>query len=215
MSCSDDCNDEPEPSITLHKKALKLEYFTVGYNIAEGVASIIAGLLAGSIALIGFGFDSAIESLSGCVLIWRLTATGRVSEADEERIEAQAVKLVAVSLFILAAYVSYESLNKLIKAEASEPTIFGIVIAVLSLIIMPLLARAKRRAGIELGSTALVADSKQTYICAYLSVALLIGLSLNYLFGYWWADPACALFIVVIIVKEGLTTLKEGKACSC
>ncbi len=198
-----------------HRRALLLEYFTVGYNIAEGVFSVTIGLLSGSVALTGFGFDSAIESLSGSVLIWRLTRHGKISEEEEARVERLAVRLVAVSFFILAAYVAFLSVKKLYLFQPPEPSLPGIIIAILSLIIMPVLSFKKRSVGRDIGSRSLVADSKQTLLCSYLSAAVLTGLALNYLFGLWWADPAAGLVIVALIVKEGIETLREGKTCSC
>jgi len=198
-----------------YQKALLLEYLTVGYNILEGVASIIAGLMAGSIALVGFGLDSAVESASGGILIWRLTMHGRISEEEEERVEKKAVRLVGVSFFLLGAYVLYEAAEKLYFGEAPEPTFVGIVIAVLSIIIMPVLARAKLNAARRIKSRSLEADSRQTVVCSLLSVALLIGLGLNYMFGLWWADPVSALVIVVSIFKDGVEAFTEGKACGC
>lgn len=200
---------------TPHTKALWLEYFTVAYNIAEGILSVLIGYLSGSIALVGFGFDSAVESISGGMLIWRLKKHGRIDKEEEERIERKTVKLVGYSFFILAAYVFIEAVKKLLLQEAPEPTLAGIVIAALSLIIMPVLARKKLKIAKEINSASLAADSKQTLICAYLSLALLIGLTLNYLLGLWWADPIAALIIVALIIKEGIETLKEGKLCSC
>ncbi len=199
----------------LHRRALLLEYFTVGYNIVEGIFSVLLGLLSGSVALTGFGFDSAIESVSGSVLIWRLTRHGKISEEEEEKVERRAVRLVGVSFFILAAYVAYVSAKKLYLFEAPEPSLPGIIIAILSLIIMPVLSFKKRSVGREIGSRSLVADSKQTLLCSYLSAALLVGLALNYLFGLWWADPAAGLVIVALILTEGIKTLREGKTCSC
>lgn len=199
----------------LYRRALLLEYFTVGYNVLEGVLSILAGLLAGSIALIGFGLDSAVESASGCVLIWRLRVHGRVTEEEEERVERIAVKLVGVSFFLLGAYVTYESVRKLYLREAPEPTLFGIAIAAASLVIMPVLSYAKLRAAREMKSRSLEADSKQTFVCSLLSAALLVGLGLNYLFGLWWADPVSALVIVVFIVREGIEAMREEKLCGC
>lgn len=198
----------------LNKKALSLEYLTVGYNILEGVLSILAGWLSGSIALIGFGLDSGIESLSGGVLIWRLTQKGLTQE-EEEKAERKAIRLVGLSFFVLGVYVAIESARKLVLAEAPEPTLFGIVIAALSLVTMPILSYSKFRVARKLGSKSLEADSKQTLVCAMLSVALLIGLGLNYLFGLWWADPAAALVIVVFIMREGVEAWKEGRACGC
>ncbi|MCK5237148.1 MAG: cation transporter [Deltaproteobacteria bacterium] len=199
----------------LKGKALLLEYVTVGYNILEGLISIIAGVLSGSIALIGFGFDSAIESASGAVLIWRLRVHGKISPDKEERIEKKAVKLVGYSFFVLGFYVLFVSVKKLYYFEIPEPSLTGIVIAILSIIIMPVLARMKFNLGKKAGLRSLVADSKQTYLCALLSVALLIGLSLNYFFSLWWADPVAALVIVVLIFKEGYYTLKEEELCCC
>ena len=191
----------------LRKKALHFEYFTVGYNIAEGAASIIAGYLAGSIALAGFGFDSAVESISGAVLIWRLRKN---SSAQEARIEKKAVRLVAMSFFVLGAYIIWESVEKLRFGKRPQPTLPGIVIAALSLMIMPMLARAKYRVALRMKSISLAADSAQSFICALLSITLLLGLGLNYLFGAWWADPVSALFIVVLIVWEGIEALRES-----
>lgn len=199
----------------LYKKALYLEYLTVGYNVLEGVLSLMAGYLAGSIALVGFGFDSAIESLSGMVLIWRLSSHGRCSAEEEERVEKKAVRLVGVSFIVLGAYVFAESIKKLYLHERPEPTLFGIVIALFSIAIMPALAWAKYSAGKELGSRSLVADSRQTVICSLLSIALVVGLGLNYVYGVWWADPVSALVIVAFIMREGVETLREGKTCSC
>lgn len=199
----------------LYKKALRLEYLTVGYNVLEGVLSLFAGYLAGSIALVGFGFDSAIESLSGAILIWRLSMHGRISACEEERVEKKAVRLVGASFIVLGMYVFAESVRKLYLQERPEPTLFGIVIALLSIAIMPALAYAKHSTGKKIGSRSLVADSRQTVICSLLSVALVAGLGLNYLYGIWWADPASALVIVAFIVREGVETLREGKTCSC
>lgn len=199
----------------LNKRALQLEYFTVGYNIAEGIISVLLGMLAGSIALVGFGLDSAVESASGMVLIWRLSSHGRVTEAEEERIERRAVKLVGGSLFLLGAYVLFESVKKLYLKEAPDPSLGGIILAVVSLIVMPALALYKHRIARTINSRSLAADSKQTLICSLLSAALLVGLGLNYLYGLWWADPVAALVIVVFIFREGVEAMREEKLCSC
>ncbi len=217
-SCSnnnDDCCDTSNSKAKLTKRALLLEYFTVSYNILECILSIFFGFLSGSIALIGFGLDSAVESISGGVLIWRLKYHGKVSAKEEERIEKKAITFVGYSFFVLGAYVFYESVNKLYHAEVAEPTIFGIIIAATSLIIMPILAYMKHSTGKKLELRSLIADSRQTIICSLLSLALLIGLGLNYKFGLWWADPVTALVIVGFIFKEGFLTLKEGKLCTC
>ena len=188
---------------SLYKKALHLEYFTVGYNIVEAVAAVAAGRLAGSISLIGFGLDSIVESLSGLVLIWRLKKHGRISTDEEERIERRATRFVGVTFFILGIYVLFESVKKIITKDIPDPSLFGIIIAVVSLVVMPLLASAKLRIGKRLGLTSLVADSKETFVCAVLSAALLIGLLSNYLFGFWLSDPLVGLIIAGFLFKEG------------
>jgi divalent metal cation (Fe/Co/Zn/Cd) transporter len=200
---------------TLHRKALLLSYFTVGYNIIEGLASILAGSMAGSIALVGFGLDSFIESLSGGVMIWRFSQHGKISVEAEQKIERKAAKLVGYTFFILAAYVLFESLKKLLARETPQPSLFGIIIAVVSLIVMPILFYAKYRLGKKIGSKSLVADSKQTLACVFLSASLLVGLGLNYLFGFWQADPIVGLIVAVFLVREGFETLREEKLCSC
>ena len=194
----------------LNKKALLLSYFTVIYNILEGIISIIAGLLAGgSIALIGFGLDSFVESLSGCVMIWRFRKHDTISEEEEERIERKAEKLIGITFFVLGAYVLFESVRKLYSRSPADPSVLGIVIAIVSIIVMPALFYLKYRTGKAIGSRSLVADSKETLACVFLSVALLIGLTLNYLFGFWQADPIVGLIIVFFLVKEGYETLTE------
>ena len=202
-------------SSPLHKKALSLSYFTVGYNIIEGIVSILAGVLAGSIALIGFGLDSFVESLSGSVMIWRFRKHEQMSEEEEERIEAKAVRLIAYTFFILGAYVLYESIKKLYLQEMPDPSLFGIIIAIVSIIVMPVLFYMKYRTGKTINSRSLVADSKQTLVCCILSVALLIGLGLNYLYGFWQADPIVGLVTVVFLVREGYHALKEERLCTC
>lgn len=194
----------------LHRRALSLSYFTVGYNISEGIVSILAGLLADSIALVGFGLDSFVESLSGCVMVWRLRKHGKISEQEEEKVEGKAVRFVSYTFFILGAYVLYESLEKLYAREIPEPSLLGIIVAIVSIIVMPVLFYLKYQIGISIGSKSLVADSKETLACVFLSGALLIGLGLNYLYGFWQADPMVGLLIVLYLGKEGYTTLKEG-----
>jgi divalent metal cation (Fe/Co/Zn/Cd) transporter len=198
-----------------YKKALWLEYFTVGYNVAEGVVSVVIGYLTGSVALVGFGLDSGIESFSGTVLIWRLTRHGKVSKEEEARVEALSVKLVGVSFLILGAYVLYGAIAKLWFGERPDPTLFGLSIAITSIIIMPLLARAKGRCAVEISSEALRADSRQTWLCSILSAALIVGLGLNYLYGLWWADPVSAVVISGFIFREAYSTLKSKKLCCC
>ena len=192
----------------LHKRALFLSYFTVGYNILEGIVSIFAGLLAGSIALVGFGLDSFVESLSGGVMVWRFRQYGKLSEEEEQRIEKRATRLVAYTFFILAAYVLYESTKRLYFQEIPDPSIFGIIIAIVSIIVMPILFYIKYRTVKSLNSRSLIADSKETLACVFLSFALVVGLGLNYLFGFWQADPIVGLLVVAFLVREGYETVK-------
>jgi divalent metal cation (Fe/Co/Zn/Cd) transporter len=200
---------------TLSRQALRLSYFTIGYNVVECALALLAGYLAGSIALVGFGLDSLVESLSGGVMIWRFARHESLSAAEEERLERRAIKIVGYTFFILAAYVLYESLEKLILSKPPAPSLFGIGIALASIIVMPVLFYRKYQTGQALGSASLMADSKQTLACALLSVALLIGLGLNYWFGIWQADPVIGLVIVVLLAREGYQALKEKKLCSC
>lgn len=186
-----------------------LEYLTVGWNSLEGIISIGAGLVSGSIALVGFGFDSLIEVSSGAALLWRLHMDAPEKRERSERI---ALKLVGSSFLLLAAYVIFDSVKSLIQREPPKASYVGIAIAALSLVVMPLLARAKRRVAASINSRALHADSRQTDICTYLSAILLGGLGLNALFGWWWADPVAALVMTPIIIKEGIEGLR-GEAC--
>ncbi len=205
---------------SLEKEALRaaavrfgrhLEYFTIGYNSLEGLIAVVAGLLAGSIALVGFGFDSLIEVTSGLTLLWRLRAD--VDEERRERAEAISLRIVGVCFVILAIYVSYDSIKSLIRREAAQESLIGIVLAAVSLIVMPLLVRAKRKVARGINSGAMMADSKQTELCTYLSGILLVGLLLNALLGWWWADPVAALIMVPIIVKEGIEALRGETCC--
>ncbi|NLW93040.1 MAG: cation transporter [Chlamydiae bacterium] len=187
----------------LRRKALLLSYLTVGYNLLEGIVSVLAGAAAGSVALVGFGLDSAVESLSGCVMIWRLRRAAAGGGEEEERVERKALRLIGATFFILAAYVLYESGASLLSGEAAGRTVLGVIIAAVSLVTMPALFWAKRRLGVKMGMGSLVADSKETLACAFLSAALLAGLGLNYLWGLWWADPAAGLVIAAFLVREG------------
>jgi divalent metal cation (Fe/Co/Zn/Cd) transporter len=186
----------------------QLEYFTIIWNCLESIVAIGSGLIAGSIALVGFGIDSLIESSSGAALLWRL----RDGERGEQR-ERTALKLVGVSFLLLAGYVAFDAVKSLIQRELPEASYVGIALAALSLVVMPLLARKKRLVAAQLNSRALQADSRQTDICAYLSAILLGGLLLNAFFGWWWSDPLAALVMVPIIAKEGLEAL-NGEICS-
>ena len=195
----------------LIRRGRYLEYFTIGYNSLEGLIAVAAGLVASSIALVGFGFDSLIEVTSGAVLLWRLHAD--VDEQRRERVEAISLRIVGACFIVLAIYVTYDSVKSLIRREAPEESLVGIFLAAVSLVIMPLLVRAKRRVARAINSVALMADSKQTELCTYLSAILLGGLLLNALFGWWWADPIAALIMVPIIVKEGIEALRGETCC--
>lgn len=181
-----------------------LEYITITWNSLEGIIAIGAGLMAGSIALVGFGVDSVIEVSSGAIILWRLSA-------GDHR-EQLALRLVGLSFLALGAYVTFDAVKALWFREAPETTYIGIGIAALSLVVMPFLAHAKRKVARELKSNAMLADSKQTDLCTYLSAILLGGLILNAIFGWWWADPAAALLMVPIIAREGVQALR-GETC--
>ncbi len=187
----------------LYKKGLYLEYFSVAYNIVEAAVSVIFGSFANSIALIGFGLDSIVEMLSGLILIWRLRQHGKISADTEEKIEKKATRFVSLTFFILGAYILFESVKKLVIVEIPEPSLPGIIIALASIIIMPLLMWQKYKIGKQINSRALVADSKETLACGFLSVALLLGLGANYQFGFWQADPIAGLIIVAFLFREG------------
>ena len=188
-----------------------LEYFTIGYNSLEGLIAVAAGLVSGSVALVGFGFDSLIEVTSGSVLLWRLHVD--VDEARRERVEAISLRLVGVCFIILALYVSYDSIKSLLRREAPDESLIGIILAAVSLIVMPVLVRAKRSVARSISRSALMADSKQTELCTYLSAILLGGLLLNALLGWWWADPIAALIMVPIITREGIDALRGETCC--
>ena len=189
----------------------RLEYFTIAYNSLEGVIALGFGTLAGSIALVGFGFDSVIEVTSGAALLWRLRA--EMDEGRRERAEAGSLRIVGVCFLALAVYVGYEAAASLLRRELPERSLPGIALAVVSLVVMPLLARAKRRVALGIKSAAMRADAKQTELCTYLSAILLGGLALNALFGWWWADPVAALLMVPIIAIEGYKALRGESCC--
>jgi len=195
----------------LIKRGQWLEYFTIAYNSLEGLIAIATGLIAGSIALLGFGFDSAIEVTSGAALLWRLRADADVR--GRERAEKITLRIVGVCFLVLALYVAVDSIKSLIAYEPPDESLPGIILAAASLLIMPLLSRAKRGVAAAINSRALRADAKQTELCTYLSAILLGGLLLNALFGWWWADPVAALIMVPIIGKEGIGALRGEKCC--
>jgi divalent metal cation (Fe/Co/Zn/Cd) transporter len=168
----------------LHRRALWLEYFTVGWNVIEGVVAIGAGIIAGSVALIGFGVDSSIEVISALGLLWRLRKAGAdATVAEESGAERRALYIVAATFFLLAAYLTFEAVTSLIGREEPDRSAVGLVLSVLSLVIMPTLAWWKQRTGREMGSRALVADAAETWVCSYLSLALLAGVGLYAVFG--------------------------------
>ena len=195
-------------SMLPRQKALALEYFTVGWNGLEGVIAITAGVLAGSIALVGFGLDSSIEVASGTVLIWRLRK--HEDEEEEEKAEKRAILVVGVTFLALALYVTYESTKKLILQEQPAESLIGILLAIVSLIVMPVLAWQKKKVAAEIHSRALAADALETLACSYLSFTLLLGLGLNASLGWWWADPLAALAMVFFLVREGWEAIEEG-----
>jgi divalent metal cation (Fe/Co/Zn/Cd) transporter len=203
-SCA--CGNTGRAADTRH--ARRLEYLTICWNCIEAGVAVGAGIVAGSIALLGFGFDTLIEILSSLVLLWRLS-----SVHPDERRERISLKLVGICFLLLAVYVAFEAVSALVLREPPEASPAGIVLAVLALFVMPLLARAKRRAAGRLNSASLSAESRQSSLCAWLSAVLLGGLVLNAAFHWWWADPAAAFVMVPVIAKEGVEALR-GEVCA-
>jgi divalent metal cation (Fe/Co/Zn/Cd) transporter len=193
------------------RRGKQLEYFTIAWNSLEGLVALVAGALAGSISLVGFGIDSFIEVTSGGVLLWRMSIDADVQQ--RERREKLSLRIVGVCFLALAAYVGYESISDLARRKAPEHSIPGIILACVSLVVMPLLSRAKKKVGSELGSAAMHADAKQTDFCVYLSAILLLGLVLNAALGWWWADPVSALIMVPLIAKEGVEAMNGETWC--
>ena len=196
---------------TLVRHGRRLEYFTIVWNAIEGLVAVVTGLIAGSISLVGFGIDSFIEVTSGSVLLWRMSVDSDVHRRETN--EKRALRIVGACFLLLAAYIAYDSILDLWSKRAPEHSIAGIVLACVSLVVMPILSRAKRKVGRSLNSAAMHADAKQTEFCTYLSAILLAGLLLNAVFGLWWADPGAALIMVPIIAKEGIEGL-QGKGCN-
>ncbi len=186
------------------RQAIRLEYFTVAWNLIEAGVALVAGVLAASIALVGFGLDSVIETVSGLTLLWRLKQRGDF----EAEAESRALRIVGLTFFALAAYVSYESITDLWRREQPGESLVGILLAAVSLVVMPLLGRAKRRVARQLNSRALAADGMETYLCSYLSFTLLLGLGLNAWVGWWWADPVAALAMVAFMIREGVEAFR-------
>jgi divalent metal cation (Fe/Co/Zn/Cd) transporter len=202
---------EPERRTQLARRVRWLVAATISYNVIEAVVAISAGTVASSTALIGFGLDSVVEVSSAAAVAWQFSAR---DHAVREAREKLALRIIAVSFFLLAAYVTVESVRTLIGAAEAEHSTVGLVLAALSLMIMPGLSYAQRRAGRQLGSASAVADSKQTLLCTYLSAVLLLGLGLNSLFGWSWADPIAALVIAGIAVREGIEAWRGDTCCA-
>jgi divalent metal cation (Fe/Co/Zn/Cd) transporter len=191
----------------------RLEYFTIAWNTVEGLVALITGVIAGSISLMGFGIDSFIEVTSGSVLLWRMSVDA--DEPRRERNERRSLRIVGVCFLLLAIYIAYESALDLWTRRAPKHSVPGMILACVSLVVMPLLSRAKRKIGHDLSSCAMHADAKQTEFCTYLSAILLAGLLLNAAFGLWWADPVAGLIMVPIIAKEGIEGLQARGCHDC
>ncbi|MCU0635067.1 MAG: cation transporter [Gemmatimonadaceae bacterium] len=195
------------------RRGVVLTWINLVYNAIEAVISLAAGVVAGSVSLIGFGIDSTIELSSSVMALWRLQVDSDVDR--RARAERVGLRLIGASFLALAAFVTYEAGEALWRREVPDESPVGIAIAACSALCMPLLARAKRRVAEQLGSGTLAADARQTDFCAYLSVILLVGLALNALFGWWWADPVAALAMVPIIAREGADGIRGRSHCGC
>ena len=193
------------------RRGKRLEYFTIAWNTLEGIVAVIAGAIAGSISLVAFGSDSFIEVASGTALLWRMSVDA--DESRRERNEKLSLRIVGACFLGLAAYIALESIRELLANRAPEHSVAGILIAVASLIVMPILSKAKRQVGRHLASAAMNADARQTEFCTYLSAILLGGLLLNISLGWWWADPVAALVMVPIIAKEGVDGIRGEDYC--
>ena len=192
------------------ERGKRLEYFTIAWNTLEGLVGIIAGAIAGSISLVGFGLDSFIEVTSGATLLWRMSVDAH--EQTRERNERLSIRVVGSCFLALAVYIAYVAISDLIGRKAPAQSIPGLALACVSLIVMPILSRAKKRVAHELGSAAMNADARQTDFCVYLSAILLVGLLLNTALGWWWTDPVAALVMAPIIAKEGIQAV-SGEVC--
>jgi cation diffusion facilitator family transporter len=196
----------------LHRRGLILEWFTVAWNMVEAVVAIGVGLVVGSVALVGFGVDSGIEVISAVALLWRLYRAGPNASAEEHgEAERKALYLVAATFFLLAGYITYEAVGALLSGEGPESSAVALALSIVSIVVMPTLAYLKGRTGREMGSRALLADSVETWVCAYLSIALLGAVGLNAAFGWWWADPVGALAMLPVILWQGWETLGEAR----
>lgn len=191
-----------------------LAWLTIGWNSLEGLVAIASGVAAGSIALIGFGVDSYVEVLAGGAILWRL-AQGRHGHAVSEAAERLATRIIAATFLLLATGVAMESARKLLTGAQADESVVGIALAIVSLVVMPLLARAKGRVGRQMGSRALQAEATETILCVWLSAVLLIGLGLNALFGWWWADPMAGLGVVYVAGREGVEHWRAEELDDC
>lgn len=194
------------------RRGRTLQYLTIAWNSAECVVALVAGFLAGSVALVGFGFDSAIEVTSSLAALWRLRWDA--DEARREAAERLTLRVIGACFLLLAAYVAYDAIQMLTTQQAPEESMVGIVLAALSLLVMPVLVHFKRRIASRLGSGALEAEARQTRVCAYLSAILLAGLGLNAWLGWWWADPVAGLVMVPLIAWEGLEAVRGRTCCA-
>jgi divalent metal cation (Fe/Co/Zn/Cd) transporter len=203
--------DDPQ----LRRWAWWLTAITIGWNSLEAVIAVASGLLAGSIALVGFGLDSVVEVSSALVIAWRLSRQGQ-DHAANQRAERRAVRLIALSFVAIALYVTSDAVAKLLGiGERPEHSTVGLLLVGLSLVVMPTLAWAKRNVAAGLGSVALKADAAETQLCTYLSAVVLIGLGANALLGWWWMDPIAGLFVASLAIKEGRQAWTSGELCAC
>ncbi len=192
----------------LRQRAIRLEYFTVGWMTVEAVVALVTGAVASSIALVGFGLDSVMETVSGVALLWRF----KQRRLEEHDAESRATKVVGVTFLVLAAYVGYGAVGDLLLHRAPGFSLAGMILAVVSLLVMPVLGVSKRRVARALDSKALEADSLETFACAYLSATLLVGLALNGWLGWWWADPVAALAMCAFMIREGVEILRADRS---
>ena len=197
----------------LVRRGLALNWLTIGYNVVEAIVAIGAGVVSGSVALLGFGLDSVIEVTASGAAQWRLRTD--LDAEGRERVERTTHRIIGWSFLALAVYVVVDSANALLRREQPERSVVGLVLLALSAVVMPILARAKRRVARAMTSRALEADAMQTSLCAYLSVIALAGVALNATLGWWWADPVAALAMVPIIAKEGVEGVRAEAHCSC
>jgi divalent metal cation (Fe/Co/Zn/Cd) transporter len=202
--------DHPRERDRLIRRAKALSWLSLAWMTVEGAVAITAALIAGSVALLGFGIDSAIEGLASVIVIWRFTGARRLSDHAEER----AQKAVAVSFFFLAPYIAQDAIRGLVAGDRPETSWVGIGLSVSSIVVMPLLGRAKQRVGARLGSGATAGEGAQNLLCAYMAAGVVVGLGANAAFGWWWLDPVIGLVIAAVAVQEGREAW-SGEGCAC